>query len=468
MKRTKIICTIGPSSEKKTILIKMAKAGMNIARLNFSHGTHKSHRALIKSIRSISKKSNFPIGILQDLQGPKIRFANLPERGVEVKASQKIILVTKESEADYESKIKKIPVGFKTLYKYCKKNDRIFFDDALIEAKITKIANSQIEAKIKNSGIIKSHKGINLPDATKAIASLTTKDLHDLEFGIKHKVDFVALSFVQNAKDIKNLNNHIKKLSQKFKNNHQPKIIAKIEKNQALQNIDKIISASDALLIARGDLGIETPLQDVPIHQKDIIKKSMIAKKPVIVATQMLESMIKNPRPTRAEVSDVANAVIDHADALMLSAETAVGKYPIDATKTMKKVILETEHSPYDDLNQEEEASEEQSVAFAAVQIAKQENANAIILSPSMRNISRHVSSFRPEVPIIVPYEDTVDSRQNLISWGIFPITIKNKTTKKIISYCRQKKIIPKKGKVVIIELDNTNNSTIKIIKHKK
>ena len=340
MNQTKIICTIGPASEDIRVLTKMAKAGMDIARLNFSHGSYENHAKLIKEIRSVSKKLKKPIAILQDLQGPKIRIAELA-KPLTIKKDQQIVIGQDlEMDLDISSSVKK--------------GERILIEDGLMELKIVKVvpakigskSNGKIYCKVKNGGVVKSHKGVNLPDSTITFPIITAKDVEDLKFGLKQGVDSVALSFVRDAKDI----NKLKKLILKFlpKGKRAPKIIAKIERKEALVNFDKILKATDAVMVARGDLGVEIPDSKVPIIQKDIITKCNMNGKPVIVATQMLDSMIRNPRPTRAEVSDVANAVIDRADAVMLSGETASGKYPVEAVAEMNRIVKVTESSSYD------------------------------------------------------------------------------------------------------------------------
>lgn len=465
MKQTRIICTIGPASQNTGVLEQLAKSGMNIARLNFSHGAHEDHMQLISNIRHIAKKTKKQIAILQDLQGPKIRFGDLPEAGIPVSKNEKIILVAKKSESSFEKKPKRIPVGYKNLHTYCKKGDRLFFDDALIEARVVKKEGSAIHVKISNGGIIKSHKGINVPDAEKTITSLTAKDKADLEFGIQQEVDFIALSFVQSEKDISQLKKHIIRISKKYKKESTPKIIAKIEKSQAIKNIKKIIEEADAILIARGDLGIEIPIEDVPVEQKKIIQKCMHAGKPVIVATQMLESMIKNPRPTRAEVSDVANAVIDHVDAVMLSGETAVGKYPVKTIQTMKKIITETEESPFDDVATAfvDSVNTEEQIAASVVEAVRQTHAQAIILNQDTKHLGVKISALRPEVAIVVPHASKASARKEVLFWGISPIFSKSNSVKIITRSAVSQKIIKKTAKKIIVTSNKKNKYNIAI-----
>lgn len=324
MKTTKIICTIGPASEKVQTLNEMVKNGMNVARLNFSHGTYANHAKLIKNVRSVSKKLNTPVVILQDLQGPKIRVSEL-KKPVALKAGRKII-IGKDFTIDAD------------VAKYIKPKQRIFIQDGLIQLLVEKVSDGLVYCKAVNGGSIQSHKGVNLPDTKLPLSSLTPKDIKDLEWGLGQGVDWVAISFVRSTADIAFLKKQISTLKKKGRT---PKIVAKIEKPEAVKNINAIIKASDIIMVARGDLGVEVPEEKVPAIQKSIIKKCNRANKSVVVATQMLESMVGSPRPTRAEVEDVADAVLEGADYTMLSEETASGKYPVQATAEMHKIIVE-------------------------------------------------------------------------------------------------------------------------------
>jgi pyruvate kinase len=319
MKHTKIIATIGPASDKPKVLKEVIKQGLSIARLNFSHGTYASHKAIITNVRKLSKQLQIPVLILQDLQGPKIRVKELKQPLV-AKRGKKITLGKDFAiDADVMTSLKP--------------GQRIFIQDGLIQLKVIKVDGNQAVCLVVDGGKIQSHKGVNLPDTNLKLAGLTAKDLKDLQWGLKQKVDLVAMSFVRSSADIKSLRT-------KFRGDkHKPKIVAKIEKPEAVKNIAAIIKASDYIMVARGDLGVEMPEEQVPLIQNRIVKLCRKAKKPVIVATQMLESMVTNPRPTRAEVSDVADAVLDGADYVMLSEETAFGQYPVEAVREMKKII---------------------------------------------------------------------------------------------------------------------------------
>ncbi|MBU1446376.1 pyruvate kinase, partial [Patescibacteria group bacterium] len=328
---TKFVCTLGPASHDIGVLEKMMKAGMDVARLNFSHGNYKDHEELMKNIRSVAKKVGVPLAIMQDLQGPKIRIGKVQEEGIKIIRNKIIILNCGKASKD------KIPVQYKNLYKDVKKGSLLLVDDGLIELKVVKIYEKEIHCKVLNSGIIKSNKGINAPGATISINPITKKDKEDLAFGLKNDVDYVAMSFVKEAKNIHDL----RKLIKAAKKNTQ--IIAKIERAEAVENLEEIIQAADGLMVARGDLAMEIGPERVPIIQKSMIKMCNLAGKPVITATQMLQSMVTNPQPTRAEVSDVANAIFDRSDAVMLSNESAVGDYPVRAVKVFAKIAHNVE-----------------------------------------------------------------------------------------------------------------------------
>lgn len=325
-KRTKIICTLGPASESTSVTRDMVKAGMHVARLNFSHGDYVNHAMLIRNVRAISKKLKERVFILQDLQGPKIRVMEL-KKPLKVKKGQTVI-IGKDFNIDSD------------ISKNIKPGNRVLIQDGLIELKVHKVESYKVYCKVMNSGVIQSHKGVNLPDTKLQLPSLTGKDLKDLAWGLKKGVDWIAVSFVRTAKDVQFTRNQIKQLLPK--GSFRPKVVAKIEKPEAIKNINAIIKASDVIMIARGDLGVEMPEEQLPGLQRKIIKLCHQAKKPVIVATQMLESMVTNPRPTRAEVSDVADAVLEGANYVMLSEESAFGRYPVEAVSEMHKIIKET------------------------------------------------------------------------------------------------------------------------------
>ncbi len=336
-RKTKIVATVGPASESEEMLLALAKAGVNVFRLNFSHGTHEEHKARIEKIRKINEEHGFNCAILQDLQGPKIRVGLMVNGndGVEIVAGNKFVFTNEDVVGNAE----RVSTPYKGMYQDVKIGERILMDDGKLEVKVVAIEGMNVVTEVVYGGLLKQKKGVNLPNTAISQPSVTEKDWADLKFGIAHDVDWIALSFVRTAEEIKEIKKYIKEQGS------FAKVIAKVEKPEAIDNMDAIVAATDGVMVARGDLGVELPSEDVPIIQKRLVEKSNLAGKPVIVATQMLESMIDSPRPTRAEVGDVANAVLDGADAVMLSAESASGKYPILAVETMVNTILTIERS---------------------------------------------------------------------------------------------------------------------------
>ena len=457
MNRTKIIATIGPASSKYKILLKMAKAGMDVCRLNFSHSSHQIHLDLINNIKKVRQELDVPLTILQDLQGPKLRVADVGDGGIRIEKNEEIVLVDKKI-INYNllvsSKNKIIPVDF-DISKIVRNNNRILVHDGLIELKVSKVEKNLVWCKVITSGIIFSHKGINIPGNKVTDTVLTKKDKEDLKFGLKQKVDWIALSFVRDPADIRSLRKLIKKYDPKSK----VKIMAKIERPEAVKKINKIIDEVDAIMIARGDLGVEIDIERVPIIQKDIITKCMKFGKPVVVATQMLESMVENLRPTRAEVSDVANAVIDHADAIMLSGETAYGKYPVETVEMMNKIVKRTEASPYDDVIDDKLLSKLEDVLAVPESVKNlvlNTKAKAIVVATNSGYSARMISRLRPETKIIALVNDGVIKRQLNVSWGIFSLNMpKCKTVSEIINksikLIKDKKLVKKGDSVVIV-----------------
>jgi len=332
-KRTKIVATIGPASNTKEKIMQLAEAGANVLRLNFSHGTHDDHKKVIATIREINEETNFNLCTLQDLQGPKIRVGLVKNNGVELEDGQKLIITTEDMEGTSD----RISTVYKGIVDDVKHGDVILIDDGNIELKTESVSGNEVITTVVHGGVLKSRKGINLPDSNVSAPSLTEKDIEDLNFGLDHGVDWVALSFVRRSEDIVELKERIDKAGKDVK------IIAKVEKPEALKNIEAIIEEADGIMVARGDLGVEIPMHEVPLWQKKIVLRCNKAAKPVIIATQMMESMIENPRPTRAETNDVANAVMDGADALMLSAESAAGKFPVESVNKMAETISAVE-----------------------------------------------------------------------------------------------------------------------------
>ncbi len=419
-KFTKIGVTIGPASEDKTILEKMMKAGMNFARLNFAHGNYKWHENAIKNIRSVAQKMGEPVAILQDLQGPRIRIGIIPDGGVTLKEGE---IVELDAMVDYKSG-GPLPIDQPDLHRHLLAGERILIDDGRIELKIKKIDQSRIISTVIEGGVVLSHKGINLPDSKLRIPAMSEKDREDLRFGVKIGVDMVGLSFVSNANDVVDVRFLIEQYlkEEKILLPHPIMIIAKIERHEAVDNLNSIIEAADGIMVARGDLGIELPRQEVPLIQKKIIDAARRASKPVIVATQLLDSMRESSHPTRAEVSDVANAVIDHTDALLLTNETAAGKYPVETVKIMTEIIESTEKSAYDDLSMPsfaEKVNTEEAISKLSRLLAEETGAKFILAGSITGETGRQLSQVRPNVPIYVATNDEIVRRQLNLSWGV-------------------------------------------------
>ncbi len=457
-KKTKIGATIGPSCQEITTLVQMTKAGMNFARLNFSHGTYENHAILIKNIRTAEKKAGKPVAILQDLQGPKIRVGQMPEKGIELKEKKQVIFDTA-----IDSYTKNcIPIDYSDLHEHLQIGERILIDDGHIEVKIEKIEGTVITCLVIEGGMVISHKGINLPDSKLSIPALTDKDRKDLRFGVEHNVDLVAMSFVENAKDILDVKFLIKEYEKEFNIKNQPpiRIIAKIERHKAVENIKEIIEAADGIMIARGDLGLEMAAADVPIIQKEIIDMVNAVAKPVIVATQMLDSMQRNRRPTRAEVSDVANAVIDHTDSLMLSNETAVGKYPVLTVKTMAAIAMKAEISVYDDKELPEirkgNVEIDDAISDMARILSEEVNAKLVLAASFSGETGRLISRVRPNLTILVATDTERVLRQLNISWGVKPFILMpcrsiEELVERSIAYIIKNKIAKKGERMIIV-----------------
>lgn len=425
LKKTKIICTIGPSSKPHKILEKLILGGMDIARINTSYSTLEEITETINNIRSIASHHNKNTAILLDLQGPKIRVGQL-KKVLKLKSGQKVIFTVKENIDDLEGLVDKnidiVNVDYKNFLDDIKEESTIFLDDGLLECKILKIYKGKgySEALVVRGGILKSYKGINLPGVTASIDSVTERDLEFLNFGIDAEVDFIAQSFVRQAEDVRQIKDIIRN-----KKSHIM-VIAKIEKHEAVANFSSILRQADGIMIARGDLGVEIDQEDIPYIQKDIIKKTNLAGKPVITATQMLDSMIRNPRPTRAEVSDVANAILDGSDAVMLSGETAAGKFPIEAFEMMAKIINKTESTlDYQEIIQKKfeirQNTITDAISFASCEIANELSSKAIITSTQSGNTARQVSKNKPRSIIIGASPHDWVIRQLMISWGVIP-----------------------------------------------
>lgn len=450
--RTKIVATLGPSSENLYTLERMIEAGMDLARLNFSHGSYENFSQIIKNLRQATQKTDKNIAILQDLQGPKIRVGKLPAQGIKINKGQKILLSTTPQKNE-------IPLQYKTLPKEVKKGDTILIDDGLIELQVISTTDKTITTRALNKGVIKSNKGINVPNCKLHAASLTKKDLEDLKFGIKKGVDYIALSFVKSKEDILALRQKIEKLT-----SNGPKIIAKIERKEAIENLREIIEASDGIMVARGDLGLEVPAEMVPIYQKEIIHLCNEQAKPVIVATHVLQSMIESPRPTRAEISDAANAIFDRADAFMLSNETAVGKYPLKAVRTLadvgRAVENELKKRPFllTPLHENKRLSITDASCLNAINLAENIKANHLVLLTEKGYTARQIAKYRPMTELITITTSEKTKRELALIWGINKIlisdsSIKNESELEIatINLLKKNRLVKPGDRIVII-----------------
>ena len=450
MKKTKIIATIGPASNNKKILKQMFLEGVNVCRLNFSHGNYNEHSKTIQNIRELNKETGLNVAILADLQGPKIRTGEIINNKIELIQESIIEINTKEQIGNELS----FSINYTQLPNDVKKGEKILLDDGKLSLEVISTdKRNKITAKVINGGILSSKKGVNLPNTKISMPSLTEKDLKDLEYALEENVDWIGLSFVRSAKDIIQLKNLITKKSGKAK------VIAKIEKPEAITDIDKIITESDALMVARGDLGVEIPYQNVPLIQKMLINKCIINAKPVIVATQMMESMILKSTPTRAEVNDVANAVLDGADAVMLSGETSVGKYPIEVIRTMNNILLEME--TFDGIYNKAEFPEKNqsrfitdSICFNACRLSNRIDADAILTMSFSGYTAYKIASQRPKAKIYVFTSNKQILTQLSLIWGVqgfyYNKTISTDHTIYDIKELLKKEGILKKGNMVI------------------
>jgi len=411
-RKTKIVATVGPACSSAKMLQRLLQAGVDIFRLNFSHGTNADKQELISLIREVSAQVGRDVGILADLQGPKIRTGKMAGDAMLLTKGEEVTITT----ADILGENNLIPTIYKALPYDVKPGSRILLDDGLLELKVASVHGEDVVCSVVTGGILKNNKGINLPGVKVSAPSLTEKDCHDLAFCLEADVDFIALSFVRTAADVEELKRIISASGK------QIPVVAKIEKPEALRNFDKILKVADAVMVARGDLGVEVQAEKVPVYQKKIIEACNRAGKPVITATQMLDSMIKNPRPTRAETSDVANAIIDGTDAVMLSAETASGEYPIEAVETMVKIALEVEQAGF--LKQIQHGDEfsgsiAMAVAESACRAASSLNARAIVVFTRSGSTAALLSRFRPITPIIAFTASREIRRRLSIFWGV-------------------------------------------------
>ncbi|MBC7742971.1 MAG: pyruvate kinase [Bdellovibrionaceae bacterium] len=468
LRRAKIVATIGPATRDPENLKKAIEAGMNVARLNFSHGTHAEHLAVIGHIRRISLELKAPVTILQDLQGPKVRVGLFEKGSIELK-EQQIVTVTIEDILGREGLI---PSDFKELCKACQPGTQILLDDGLIELKVLRVGEKSLEAEVIYGGILKNRKGMNLPGVNLPVDAMTPKDKEDLEFGLKNQVDYIALSFVRHGKDIRQLREMIERAGS------PAKIIAKIEMLEALDNLEEIVRLSDVVMVARGDLAVEVGQSRLPSSQKRIISLCNQLGKPVITATQMLDSMVENPRPTRAEITDIANAVLDGTDALMLSAESASGKYPFKAIRTMHEIILEvekTEDNYYKISLDNELLSTPAAIAASSALTALKLNATAIVCLTTTGKTAQLISCYRPKAQIIAITTDIEVLNRLEITWGLQTLHLSPYNSLKDIIYQVEKLLIEnglsKTGDRIILTLGQpiadggkTNSSHVHVL----
>lgn len=415
-RRTKIVCTLGPASSSLDVIRRMIAAGMDVARLNFSHGTHEEHRRRLDNVREAAAREGRAVPILQDLQGPKIRVGEVRDGGVNVKKGQRLVLSPHDIGL---SDARRVHVSYPTLAEDVAVGGRILLDDGLLELEVKAVEGDEVVTEVVVGGPLRSRKGVNLPHLHTSAPSLTEKDLEDLDFGLELGVDFVALSFVRDPADVADLVRRVRAQGRRTG------VIAKIEKPEALGRIDDIIAQADGIMVARGDLGIEMPMSKVPAAQKSIIQKCRVAARPVITATQMLESMIENPRPTRAEASDVANAVLDGSDALMLSGETAAGRQPVRVVEVMARIIEQAElyqltEGPRMDLRPERGLASDvtESISYTAVELAEQVQARAICCLTASGTTARTVARHRPNRAVYAFTDDERVVGQLGLVWG--------------------------------------------------
>jgi pyruvate kinase len=419
MRKTKIVCTIGPASESVEKLTQLIEAGMNVARLNFSHGDFEEHGQRIQNIREASAKTGKTVAILLDTKGPEIRTNNMAGGAIELRAGENIIISMNEVEGTAE----KFSVTYAGLIEDVHTGSKILLDDGLIGLEVTKIdkANSEIHTKILNSGTLKNKKGVNVPGVSVNLPGITEKDAQDITFGIEQGVDFIAASFVRRASDVLEIRQLLEEHNASYIN-----IIPKIENQEGVDNIEEILEISDGLMVARGDLGVEIPAEEVPLVQKKLIKKCNAQGKPVITATQMLDSMQRNPRPTRAEASDVANAIFDGTDAIMLSGETAAGSYPVEAVQTMHNIASRAESALdhkeiLSNRSKDNEHNITDAIGESVAHTALNLDVNAIITPTESGHTARMISKYRPKAPIVAVTSNDYVSRRLSLTWGVYP-----------------------------------------------
>ncbi|HOQ08966.1 MAG TPA: pyruvate kinase [Syntrophomonadaceae bacterium] len=419
MRKTKIIATIGPASEEVETLKKMLEAGMNVARLNFSHGSHEEHRRRIENLRQAAREAGKLLAIMLDTKGPEIRTGRLASGPVKLEAGQRFVLTNREVPGDNQE----VQVSYAPLPQEVTPGTTILLADGLISLKVVETTSTDIVCQVMNGGELGERKGINVPGVRINMPFLNDKDRDDILFGIKMGVDYIAASFVRTAEDVLEIRRILEQEGAAID------IIAKIESQEGVNNLDDIIQVVDGIMVARGDLGVEIPAEEVPLVQKLLVDKCTSAGKPVIIATQMLDSMINNPRPTRAEVSDVANAIFDGADAIMLSGETAAGKYPVEVVETMARIAYRAEQAlPYADILRRKRTRENPSVtdaiSYATCATASNLGASAIITATRTGQTARMVAKYRPQAAIVAATPDEKTVRKLALVWGVYPVLI--------------------------------------------
>ncbi len=466
MHRTKIVCTIGPASSSDKMLEGLIRAGMNVARLNFSHGDHPSHRRVILKIRQLERKLGKPVAILQDLPGPKIRIGALAGDRVRLQTRQSFVLTTKKILGSEKA----VSVSFPGMTRAVKKGDPILLGDGEIELEAIQVKQHEVKCRIIVGGILGSHKGIHFPRSSLNIRALTREDKKDLAFGIANKVDLVALSFVRNSQDILYARREMRKYGANIP------LIAKIEKHEALDELDGILKNVDGIMVARGDLGLEIPQQRIPALQKKMIREANHLGKPVITATQMLRSMVWNPRPTRAEVADIANAILDGTDALMLSEETAAGEYPLQAVKIMAQVAEETEtilepRRRFEGLPK----TVPEAISVSAISLARDLQVKAFLIPTTSGSTARLIARYRPQQPIIAVSPEPQTVKLLCLVWGVYPQPSRAfKNTDEMVRMLQRKALktgMVKRGDLVAItaglplqQTGTTNMITVEVI----
>lgn len=425
MRKTKIICTLGPAVDSEDMLRKLMQKGMDIARLNFSHGTHEEHKVRVDRFKKVRDELGLPIPLLLDTKGPEIRLGNFENGEVQLREGEKFTLVNTEIIGD----VTKCSVSYKELYKDVRKGTRILINDGLVELEVISIKDKDIVCEVLNGGMIGNHKGVNVPGVEVHLPSLTEKDVEDIKFAVDNEFDFIAASFVRKASDVMD----IKKVLENY-GGQDLCIIAKIENREAIENVDEIIKVSDGIMVARGDLGVEIPVEEVPVAQKMLIEKCYRSGKPVITATQMLDSMIRNPRPTRAETSDIANAIYDGTSGIMLSGETAIGKYPLETLDMMAKIARKAEASidywdNFKRMQYDFSPNVTNAISHATCTTAQDLKASAIITVTHSGHTARMISRFRPQCPIIATTVSARVQRQLSLSWGVLPFLVTEATS---------------------------------------